>query len=391
MKVLLVHNFYQQFGGEDAVLHAERKLLEAHNDEVYSYTRDNSEIKRYTFGQKARFGFQSIFSRQTRQEITTVVNKFAPDIAYVHNVFPLISPSLYHTLHALGVPVVQVIHNFRFLCPNGWFYTRGEICERCKGGNYLHAIRYRCYRNSSLLSALYSTSLGINRLTGVLEKIGAFVCLSEFSRSKLREVGIPDTKLFVRPNFIDATTLEPKPGEGTYVLYLGRLSQEKGIWTLLRAFERLPDVELKIVGTGPLESGLKAYVHERNLKNVCFHGFARGAEKGALLSNSLCVVLPSEWYENFPVVALEAYAAAKPVVASNVGSLPYVVEEGGSGLLFEPRNPEDLAEKIRSLITCRTTRESMGNYSRSLAESKYSPEQSYQTLHDIFCHLKRPL
>jgi glycosyltransferase involved in cell wall biosynthesis len=391
MKVLLVHNFYQQFGGEDAVFHAERKLLAAHNDEVYSYTRENNEIKQYTFGQKARFGFQSIFSRQTRREITDVVNKFVPDFAYVHNVFPLISPSLYHTLHALRVPVVQVIHNFRFLCPNGWFYTRGAICERCKGGNYLNAIRYRCYRDSYLLSALYSTSLGMNRLAGVMEKIGAFVCLSEFSRSKLREVGVPDTKLFVRPNFIDATTLEPKPGAGTYVLYLGRLSQEKGIGTLLRAFERLPDVALKIVGTGPLESELKAYVHERNLKNVCFHGFAQGAEKDALLRNSLCLVLPSEWYENFPVVALEAYAAAKPVIASNVGSLPYVVEEGRNGFLFEPRNPEDLATKIRALMTCRTIREDMGNYNRSLVESKYSPEQGYQTLHNIVHHLKRPL
>jgi glycosyltransferase involved in cell wall biosynthesis len=389
MKILLVHNFYQQFGGEDAVAGAEKRLLEDHRDEVVTYTRHNNEIKEYNFYEKTSFTLQTIFSSRTNKEITEIIRKFSPDVAYIHNVFPLISPSLYYTLHALGVPTVQVIHNFRLLCPNGWFYTQGQVCERCKYGNYLNAVRYRCYRESHLLSALYAAAIGIGRVTGVMEKISAFVCLTEFSKQKLLEIKVPEEKIFVRPNYVDATATTPQPGRGKHVVYLGRLSIEKGIWTLIQAFEQLKDVALKIVGTGPLEASLKSYVQERGLTNVSFLGFRQGQDKWEILKNSLCTIVPSEWYENFPVVVLEAYAAAKPVIGSNLGSLPYVVEDGKSGLLFEPGNVSDLAEKVRSLLARPAERERMGKYCRTLVESKYNPERSYETLKTIFTQVQR--
>ena len=384
MRILFVHNFFQQFGGEDAVALTEKQLLESHGEALVCYTRHNDEIKAYGLTDKIRFPLQTIFSQHTRTAMTEVVKNFGPEVAYIHNVFPLISPSLYHVLHSLGVPLVQVIHDFRFLCPNGWFYTRGQICKRCKYGNYLHAVRYRCYRNSSFLSAVYAAAIGINRLASVMSKIAAYVCLTEFSQRELLEVGIPEEKIFIRPNFIDAATTTPTPGKGNYIVYLGRLSHEKGVWTLIHAFERLKDVALRIVGTGPLEERLRSYVQEKNLQHISLVGFKQGQEKKELLENSFCTIVPSEWYENFPVVILESYAAAKPVIGANVGSLPHIIEDGKSGLLFEPGNPLDLAEKVQFLLARPEERKRMGQYGRKLVETQYSPERSYQTLMAIF-------
>lgn len=388
MKILLIHNFYQQFGGEDAVALAEQRLLEQQAEDVVVYSRHNDDIKSYGVAAKAKFGVETIFSRRTNHEIREVVRRCQPDVAYVHNVFPLISPAVYHALHALRVPTVQVIHDFRFLCPNGWFYTQGRVCERCKSGQYWNAVRRRCYRGSYLLSALYATAVGANRLAGIFDKITAFICLTEFAKHKLVEARIPERKIFIRPNFLDATTTTPTPGQGHHVVYLGRLSAEKGVWTLVRAFEQLPDVTLKIVGTGPLEAALHAYVRERHLTNVHFAGFQQGAEKQALLRESVGTVVPSEWYENFPVVVLEAYAAGKPVIGANIGSLPYVIENERSGLLFEVGNPRSLADKVRELVNDPAKRAAMENYARTLVDNKYSPRESYRTLKTIFTQVQ---
>jgi glycosyltransferase involved in cell wall biosynthesis len=387
MKVLLIHNFYQQYGGEDAAAVAEKRLLEEHGNEVTPYTRHNNEIRCYTLQDKVQFFPDSVYSLRTRRELGALVQASRPDVAYIHNAFPLISPSAYHTLHCLGIPTVQHVHDFRFWCPNGWFYTRGGVCERCKHGNYLNAVRYRCYRNSRALSALYSASIGLSRLAGALGRIDAFICLTEFMKAKLLEAGVAKDRLFTRPNFIDATHVTPCPGIGNYVLYLGRLSSEKGVWTLLRAFERLKDPLLKIAGTGPLETALRTYVRERGASNVELVGFKSGREKWELLANSLFVVVPSECYETFSITVLEAYAAGKPVIASDIGALPYVVKGGKTGTLFQPGSVPDLAEKVLYLSERPAEVEAMGRYARQLAETDYGPERAYKTLIDILARV----
>lgn len=389
VKVILIHDFYQQYGGEDSVALAEKQLLDEHGQTVVFYTRHNDEIRKFGLKDKLTFPLNTIYSRRTSREIARVVESFQPDVAYIHNVFPLISPSLYHALHVLKVPIVQVVHEFRLLCPNSWFYTEGRICERCKHGNYLHAVRHRCYRDSYILSALYSASLGMHRFAGGMNKIDAFICLTKFSKLKLLEGGVPEEKLYVRPNFIDASAVSPAPGTGDYVLYLGRLSPEKGVWTLLRAFEQLRGVPLKIVGTGPLESDLREHVEEKGLKNISLMGFKAGKEKWELLRNSRFVVLPSEWYEAFPMVILEAYAVGKPVVASDLGGLPDIVRNGKSGILFRPGSIADLTEKVRYLTERPAEIEAMGRYGRQLVETEYGPEPAYQTLMTIIDKVPR--
>jgi len=389
MNVLLIHDFYQLYGGEDAVALAEKELLEQHGEQVTSYTRHNDEIMRYTLLEKLAFISNTIYSLRTSRELRGIVEMGQPDAAYIHNVFPLISPSAYHTLDSLKVPSFQVVHDFRFLCPNGWFYSNGHICERCKQGNYLNAVRYRCYRDSYTLSALYSASIGLNRIAGMLRKISAFICLTEFMKLQLLEVGIPEEKLFIKPNFIDPTGVIPCPGGGYYVVYLGRLSSEKGLWTLVRAFEALKNPLLKIVGTGPLETALKGYVRERGITNIEFAGFKTGLEKWDLLKGSLLSVVPSEWYEAFGLVVLEAYAAGKPVVASDIGGLSCIVRNGKSGILFRPGSVADLAEKVRYLIERPAEIEAMGRYGRQLVETEYGPERAYVTLMEIFDKVSR--
>jgi glycosyltransferase involved in cell wall biosynthesis len=388
MKVLLVHSAYQQFGGEDSVVKAETELLKSRGDEVYLYSRHNDEIKEFNAIQKSLFFPQSVYSWKTSGELENVVRQFKPDVAFVHNVYPLISPAAYHKLHALGVPSVQVLHNFRPFCPNGFFYTQGRICEACKGGNYLHAVANRCYKDSYVLSGLYALTLGLNRLGGMVEKISGFICLTEFFRIKMREAGVAESKLFVRPNFVAAPALDGAPVGNGYALFLGRLSAEKGCWTLIRAFEQSPGVALKILGTGPMEQELRDYVREKKIANIEFLGFKSGAEKWSILRNALCLVVPSEWYENFPVTVLEAFMAAKPVVASRMGGLPYIVEEGKSGLLFEAGKAEELAQKVQYLRDHPGEAASMGSYGRSLSETKYGPDEGYSNLMSIFAQVQ---
>ena len=389
MRVLLVHSAYQQFGGEDSVVRAETELLKSHGDEVYPYSRHNDEIKDFGLVDKALFFPQSVYSWKTSDSLEDEVRRLRPDVAFIHNVYPLISPAAYHKLHQLGVPTLQVLHNFRPFCPNGFFYTQGQICEACKGGNYLNAVSKRCFKDSYTLSGLYAAALGLNRMGGMLDKISGFICLTEFFRIKMREAGVPESKLFVRPNFVVAPPLkaQEKPGQD-YALFMGRLSAEKGCWTLIRAFEQLPLVKLKIVGTGPMEQELRDYVREKGIRNIEFLGFKSGDEKWQILRNCLCLVLPSEWYENFPVTVLEAYMASKPMVASRMGGLPYIVEEGKSGLLFEAGKPEELAKKVQYLVDHPDQAARMGASGRQLSETKYGPEQGYQNLMNIFAQVQ---
>ncbi len=388
MKVLLVHGAYQQFGGEDSVVRAEKELLERHGDEVLLYSRHNDEIKQFSVVQKVNFFPQTVYSPKTTREIGDAVRSFRPDVAFVHNVYPLISPSAYHELHSLGVPAVQVLHNFRPFCPNGLFYTQGKVCEDCKGGNYLNAVRKRCYKDSYLLSGLYALTLGANRLAGMVNKITGFICLTEFFKIKMLEAGVPENKLFVRPNFVYAPSLSPAASDGKYAIYMGRLSPEKGCWTLIRAFEQLPHIPLKILGTGPLESELQDYVRQKGIGNIQFLGFKSGEEKWQLLRNSLCLVVPSEWYENFPVTVLEAFMAAKPVIASRMGGLPYIVEDGQCGLLFEAGKVNELIQKIQYLADDPASATRMGACGRRLSETKYGPEQGYSNLMAIFSQVQ---
>lgn len=382
VKILLVHNFYQQFGGENSVALQEKELLEK-TDEVLVYSRHNDEIRGYTSLQKATFAWNTIHSGTTSGEIRKIVDKFNPDFAYVHNIYPLISPSLYHTLYACGVPILQVVHDFRPFCANGYFYTGGRICQACKGGNHFHAIWNKCYKDSYAFSALYAAAMDRCRRSGALDKVDAFLCLTEFGRDLLTELGIPPQKLFVRPNSIDVSGIPLATERGDYVAYIGRLSSEKGLLTLVRAIEQLEGVPLKVAGTGPMEEELRAYVRDKEGLQVEFVGFLGGEQKWEFLRRGRFVVMPSEWYEPFGMVIVEAYATGRPVIASNIGGVGSLVEDGVTGLLFNPGDPSDLARQIDTLWRAPESVERMGTYARKVVEERFSPAAVHRHLIEI--------
>jgi glycosyltransferase involved in cell wall biosynthesis len=331
-----------------------------------------------------QLAIDTLYSQRTVREITELADSFRPDIAYVHNVFPLISPSLYHVLHRLRIPSVHILHDFRLWCANSRFYVNDQVCESCKLGNYLGAIRKRCVQQNQAFRAPYATSLYANRKMGLLDNIGGYICLTDFAKNVLMQAEIPEAKIHVCPNHIDTSLFTPKSGTGKYALYLGGLYRDKGVLTVVRAFAQLPHIPLRVVGTGDAEQEIREFIATHRLTNIELVGFQSGREKQESLANSLFTIVASHCYENFPLVVLEAFSSGKPVIASSIGALPYIVEHEKTGLLFEPQNSDDLAEKVRWLYDRQDEIESMGRLARATVEQKYDIRLRYTALSNIF-------
>lgn len=382
MRILCVHNQFQRYGGSDAVFAADEQMLAQHAD-VATYTRHSGEITSASPLQKLRFGVDALYSWRTVREITKLVERFRPDIAYVHNVYPLVSPSLYDVLYRLRVPSVHIMHDYRLFCPNSRFYINDHICESCKLGNYWAAVRQRCVRENVAYSALYASSLYLNRKLGLSDKIGGYICLTEFTKKLLLQSGVPEDKLYICPNYIDTSAYTPQ-FDGRYVLYLGGLYRDKGVMTAARACAQLPHIPFKFVGTGDAEEELRDFVSSRRLSNIDIIGFKAGQEKLDYLRNSRFTIVPSHFYETFCLVVVESFASGKPVVASANGSLPYLVQPHQTGLLFEPQNVDDLVAKVRWMYDRPDQIESMGRNARKVVETEYDSRMRYPSLKAIF-------
>ncbi|MDQ4076225.1 MAG: glycosyltransferase [Chloroflexota bacterium] len=387
MKILIVHNYYQHAGGEHTALRAQLELLEKEGHQVVLYTKHNNEIRQFDLKERLSALPNTIFSSSTYREIVQLVREEKPQIAHIHNVFPLISPSVYRALADTAVPMVQTIHNFRLLCPNGLFYTHGTVCERCKHGNTLHAVRYRCHRESYLSSTLYAASIAFHRYQETFQSIDRFIALTDFTAQKLVESGlVSKDRIVVLGNYLP----EPLPQVSfvaqrePYVVFIGRLSAEKGVAQLIQAAQYLPGINLKILGEGPEQETLQRMVEALHLQQVEFLGFVTGDRKWELLRHATATIVPSVWYENFPFSVLESLAVGTPVVASNLGSLPYVLQDGVTGLLFTVGDPLDLADKIRALSTQPQLTKRMRQKARALIEQRYVASVHYERLMDIY-------
>lgn len=382
MRILLIHNFYSHFGGEDSIALREKELLESRGHRVMCYTRDNRDLFEQNIIKKALFPCTALYSFRTVRDMRRLWAELEPDIAYTHNVFPLISPSVFHALNRLGVPCIQNVQDFRWMCPNGLFFTHGRVCERCLHGNTSHAIWLKCFRNSVSLSAIYAAVIAAHRRAGIFNKM-YFACVSDFSRRKLAEAGAAENRLFIKPNYYNGSAFTPRYGQGEYALYLGRLSEEKGIRTLLDAAAATPDVPLILAGDGPLREVVQQRLREHRLSHVHYAGFCEGEEKRKLIENALFLVIPSEWYEHFPIVILEAFAAGKPVLASRIGNLEGIIRPDITGRHFEPGNAGDISKAMRRLSEDSEARERMGREARRLIENEYSPERNAERFEEI--------
>lgn len=373
-RVLVVHNAYQHRGGEDTVVEAEIALLRAHGHEVDTCLRSNDDVAGMSPVALAR---NTLWSACTSHEMQDRIRRARPDVIHAHNTFPLISPSLYWAAAQAGVPVVQTLHNFRLMCLNALFLREGRVCEDCMGHVPWRGVARACYRGSRAASGALAGMLVLHRALGSYRnKVSRYIALNEFCRRKFVEGGLPDARVVVKPNFVDFDTPEPGPRAG--LLFVGRLSVEKGVSTLAGAITLGGGMPLRVAGDGP-EAALLAGV-----SGVVRLGNLPGERVRDEMTRALALVVPSIWYENFPRTIVEAFACGLPVVASRIGALADIVTDGVTGVLFEPGNSRDLADKLAWVLANPGKMEEMGRSARAQYEAEFSGAVNYRRLTEIY-------
>ena len=385
MKILSVHNAYRQPGGEDQVFAQEARLLRSHGHQVVLYEASNDQVNG---GNPLVLLGNTIWNRRTHQELQALMRGEQPDIVHVHNTFPAISPAVYYAAGEAGIPVVQTLHNYRLLCPTATLFRAGQVCEDCMGRAIpWPGVVHGCYRGSRAATAAAAAMLAIHNYKQTWsEAVSAYIALSDFARDKFIQGGLPAAKIFVKPNFLET---DPGMGEGmgeasgNYALFAGRLTPEKGISTLLEAWRELgAELPLQIAGDGPMapevERAAAASGHVRWLK------WLPRAEILQRMKDASLLVLPSTWYEGFPMILAEAFAIGLPVIASDLGSMSSIVDHLRTGLHFEAGCSGDLADKVRWLRAHPADAALMRTQARQEYEGKYASETNYAQLIDIY-------
>jgi glycosyltransferase involved in cell wall biosynthesis len=382
LNILLIHNYYQQKpGGEDIVFEAERALLKRYGHEVITYVEDNARLEGVN---PLKVAVNAIWSREAQRNILKWIEQARPDVVHFHNTFLRISPAAYYTVKELGLSVVQTLHNYRLICPGALLMRDGKVCEDClRKIAPWPGVVHGCWRNSRSGTMVVAAMLTFHNILKTWEnKVDVYIALTEFARKKFVQGGLPEKKIVVKPNFV-----HPDPGngehKGNFALFVGRLSAEKGIRTMLSACRLLKSVPLRIVGDGPLMAEVKAQI-ERERLAIDVPGRLPREEVFSLMQQASFLVFPSESYEGFPMTIAEAFACGLPVLASRLGAMAELVEDGRTGLLFEPGNPDDLAEKVEWAWTHPEEIKRMGKEARKEFEEKYTAEKNYKMLMEIY-------
>jgi glycosyltransferase involved in cell wall biosynthesis len=375
MKVLVLHNRYQHRGGEDSVVESEVALLRGHGHEVELFERANADIDGM-FRPSVALG--ALWARGTASEVGRLIEAFRPDLIHAHNTFPLISPSPLWVAGEHGVPVVQTLHNFRLICPQAMLLREGRVCEACVGRLPWPAVLHGCYQGSRLRSAVAAAVVTLHRGLGTWQnRVSRYIALNEFCRRKFIEGGLPASRIVVKPNFVDCPLPDAESDRRGF-LFAGRLASEKGVDVLASAIGQVPGASLRVAGEGPA-AGAFAGVPQATLL-----GALPADQVMAEMAGALALVLPSIWYENFPRTLVEAFASGLPVIASNLGAMAELVDDGRTGLLFEPGSAEALAERLRWALAHPQRLRQMGENARAVYEAAYSPSQNYRQLQSIY-------
>lgn len=379
VRILLVHNEYVNKGGEDVVLANEAELLSGRGHEVRLATVSNKDIRGALAQLKtALYTASSPFGIGWMRER---LDEGRPDVVHVHNFFPLLSPSIFAACNERGVPVVQTLHNYRTICSNGMLLRNDRPCELCVTGSPYQGVRHRCYRSSVVASLPLAQMIATHRKAGTWRRrVDRFIALTEFARSRFLAAGFPAEKVVAKPNFV-ADPGEPEVPAGTaeHVLFVGRLAAEKGIATLLRAWEGL-GIPLVVAGDGPMRAAVEASPSP-HVKAI---GWKSGPEIAAEMGRCRFMVMPSEWYEGFPMTLVEALSLGRPVLVSRLGSMAEVIEDGVTGLHVNPGDPRDLAAKVRWAYDHPDAVAEMGRNARAVYEQRYTADRNYAMLMAIY-------
>ncbi len=381
VKILLCHNFYRSPGGEDHVYHDEGWLLEQHGHEVIRFERDNVSISEMG---RLKLAKTTLWSRECYQQIFDLVQQHRPEVVHFHNTFPLISASGYDAAQRAGAAVVQTMHNFRTICPGSTLLRNNAVCEKCVTKTLsIPSVIHKCYHDSHSASAVVAISSAYHSLRGTWNRsVNRYIALTNHSRQIFITGGLHPAKVAVKPNFV-----RPDPGvvrsDGTHAVFVGRLAIEKGVLTLLEAWERLGrDIPLKIIGDGPLnEDVIRAQQSNPQVSWLGRLPFDRVLEE---VGRARVLVCPSIWYETFGRSMIEAFATGTPVVASNIGSMQELVTDGKTGLHFRVGDAGDLAAKILKVFDDQTFFDEACKAARAEFEQRYTAEKNYEMLMAIY-------
>lgn len=393
MKILLVHNFYGSSApsGENTVFAAEKKLLEEHGHEVSEYTRHSDEIRSQGVWGTLKGALSTPWNPFSRVKIRCIIEREKPDVMHVHNIFPLLSPAIFHSARSSATATVLTLHNYRTLCASGIPMRQGNSCTECIDlRSALPAMRFGCYRQSRLSTWPLTAMIALHRKLGTWQKhVDAFIALTEFQKGLLVQGGLPLDRIHVKPHFyLNPPLPQTWNIRGKRVIFIGRLSEEKGVEHLLEAWKNWPGQEapyLDIIGDGPLREKLQSMVQNTGLdKKINFSGQLTFAETQRQLAHSRLLILPSIWFEGFPMVIREAFSLGVPVAASNLGSMPCIVNNGEDGVLFAPGDSKDLLQKVSALWKDQEKLATMAENARKEFESKYTSEANYKILMGIY-------
>ncbi|HDL63951.1 MAG TPA: glycosyltransferase, partial [Proteobacteria bacterium] len=325
-----------------------------------------------------------LYSFEARKKIDSLLKREKPDLAHLHSIYHQISPSIIHSLKKHGIPIVMTLHDYKMVCPAYSMVRRGQVCEECKGGRYYRCLFNRCTKESYAKSMLNAIEMYLHhRILSIYGSVDVFITPSRFMLNKLKGMGF-------RGFLVNLTySLDPRECRPEYVsdnrtiCYFGRLSSEKGIYTLFQAIKGL-NVNLKVIGAGPAESALRARAREEGMTNVRFLGYLAGDALKDEVKRSSMVIVPSEWYENYPNSVMEAFALGKPVIGARIGGIPEMVKDGETGFTFSSGNADELRSKIRLLLDKPGLIIKLGKNARRFIEEELNPDRHYRELMKIY-------
>ena len=402
MKVLMVNKYYFVKGGSERYLFDLKELLEKNGHEIIPFAMKDennfqSEYSDYFVDHvdyDAPFSLKKlseagrlIYSFHARKQIEALIEATKPDVAHLHMIDHQISPSILHSLRKYRIPVVQTVHQYKLVCPNYRFYIEHEnkICEKCLTGKFYHPVVTRCHKNSLAASTLIAIEAYVHHCLKTYQKgVGLFHTPSAFMKQMLVKGGIAENK--VEHHFL-VTWLDQFPFSPIYedyFVYLGRLSPEKGVLTLLKAMTRVKRSKLILIGDGPQRAELEAFAGENHINNVEFVGYKNKHEVKELMSRASFSVIPSEWYENSPLVIYEAFAMGKPVIGATIGGITEFIQPNRDGLHFAPGNDVQLSECINVLLSNRDKVVAMGKNAREKAEINFAPAEHYRWITKVY-------
>jgi len=376
MRVLQIHNKYRHYGGEDVVVDNEFKLLTNNGFKVSQLFFNNEEISPI-----------NLFHNKDAFQITSnKIDEFNPDVIHVHNIFYNASPSVLKAAKKKNIPVVMTLHNYRLLCPGALFLRDSKVCTKCKNISLpIYGIKHKCFQDSYIKSALLASFIGLNKINNTwANTIDKFIVLTPFIKKLIANssLNITEKSIIVKPNSTDDLLNKSYDKRTNSFLFIGRLSKEKGVDVLIEAFNKMPHINLDLVGDGVLLKNLKI----KAKSNIKFHGVQNKAFIAAMLEKTKALIFPSIWYEGLPNTLIEAFSSGTPVIASDLDNINEIVVSGFNGLTFEPNNPNDLVDKVLNFSKNNT--EQYSHNARKLFEETYTHKKNFENLSKIYSNLK---